>query len=103
MYKIYDGKEWYEFESYQEMVNYLSQFNVDKTYNSFLSLVGNNENDCCYARVYTGWYNFNIVKVQRDHRILLDNNSIYDRNLVNDVLNHICNKDEAYKLSLIHI
>lgn len=97
MYKIYDGKEWYEFESYQEMVNYLSQFNVDKTYNSFLSLVGNNENDCCYARVYTGWYNFNIVKIQRDHRILLDNNSIYDRNLVNDVLNHVCNKDEAYK------
>lgn len=88
MYKVFDGKTWYEFSTYKYLINWLSKFNrnVYGKYNSFLACTGTNPNDTYYAGVsftdgeYVGY-------IPRHNRIINENGvSIYTKQLVKDVM-----------------
>lgn len=93
MYKAFDGKSWIEFNTYNELVNYLAQFNRSTLFrgmgNSFLDKTGSNPNDICYVtRVNGSIFNGVITEVQsRTNRVLCDNTSIYGPQLIKDVEN----------------
>lgn len=106
MYKIFDGKNWINFDNYIELVNWLSKFNVHRgfrgEYNSFLRRVGNTDKDCYRheefirngkyftigTRVYS-CYDKIVEYNQRDCRIVNEDGiSVYDHNLINDVMRH---------------
>ncbi len=116
MYKVYNGKNWIDFDSYDELLNWLSQFNEGKEgakarTNTFLSKVGNNTNDTyrSVVRVKTGEfitvgnrvYDITVSVVsyeQRDYRVCtIDGIGIYDYNLINDVLSYNHNHDRMRK------
>ena len=106
MYKVFNGKQWLNFETYQLLVNWLSQFNIYRgkrvDYNRFLAQVGNSDKDTFrhVERKRTGkfffidgitypWYETIISYNTRNYRVLdEDGKSIYDRFLIKDVLNH---------------
>ena len=110
MYKVFDGKNWIEFDNYKELVNWLAQFNVRtvmKKFNTFLQKVGHNDNDICYVTVrdvgnyfWIGdhYYPKYVTKAEkRDHRILDDaGNSLYNNQFVKEVLNTEHNKEQMY-------
>lgn len=99
MYYVFDGKNWYEFEEYQHLINWLARSNHrygSEVSNSFLNYTGNCENDTYMYHIRYDWDhskeygNVNITAeyIKRDHRILNeDYNSIYDSILIKDVLN----------------
>lgn len=88
MYKVFDGKTWYEFSTYEYLLNWLSQFNrnVYGRYNSFISCTGTNPGDTYYAGISfpSGEY---VGYIPRCNRIINEDGvSIYTKQLVKDVM-----------------
>lgn len=119
MYKVFDGKTWIEFETYGDLVNYLSKFNRKSILkcqdNTFLNCVGNNPNDTYYSSPIissisctnstAGKVDFGGYKA-RDKRIIecvidtfgncVSERSIFDSTLIKDVLNHTFDAEAFY-------
>lgn len=105
MYKVYNGKTWIDFESYDELLNWLSQFNtikLGKHVNTFLEKVGNSNKDTYRneRRIKTGkyftigdriypWYEVVVSYDIRENRVTTEDKiSIYSSQLVKDALNY---------------
>lgn len=90
MYKIFNGKEWVSFRTYEQLLNYLSRFNKDViggSCNSFLEMVGTNGNDTVYHVTFKGFIKHSEYKPRTYRIINEDGNNIFDKYLVKDVIN----------------
>ncbi len=108
MYKVFNGKNWLNFETYLLLINWLSQYNAscfsNKTgrTNTFLEKVGNSDKDTYrdVERIRTtryfvldghtySYYDTKISYKIRNYRVVNEDDiSIYSSKLVKDVLNH---------------
>ena len=115
MYKVFNGKNWLEFSSYDFLLNWLAQYNTGLTIttpNTFLCKVGHNPNDTYRSVSIEGGrssygYSYLLIQApvieykQRNCRIVDENgNSIYNKKLVHDVIHY---KHDKNKLRLWHI
>lgn len=107
MYKVFNGTDWINFETYLMLINWISQWNVRSfnkigKSNKFLDRIGHSDKDTCRHTKYTRTgeylfldgttypkYHVDVEYKVRDCRVTNEDGiSIYDRKFIMDVLNH---------------
>lgn len=101
MYKVFNGREWIEFDSYDILICWLAKFNRwtnNGIRNGFLDMTGVNPGDTFFEKKYWNGTTYGSY-CYRDHRITDEyENSIYDRNLILDVISTQYNEFTERKL-----
>lgn len=88
MYKVFDGKNWFSFNTYIQLIAWLSQYTSSfgsEHYNRILDSTGNNDNDTRYTWVHGTTVSCPTYEKRNCRIINDDGNSIYDSKLIQDV------------------
>lgn len=96
MYSVYHANTYREFETYDELLNYLSAYTHScgtEKYNSILDYTGVNDYDCYRSVSYSG----EVEYYQRTNRIYHDGIAFYSHKLVRDVFNYNHDPDRYYR------
>lgn len=106
MYEVFNGTKWLRFDSYYELLTYLSNFNVNYgnvKSNTFLDEVGCNDNDTYFLGFGAGGSD---LYMPRRFRIVIDGRMVSAAEIRKDVLNfryddkkylEIMRKNRGYK------